>query len=82
MTLALRPAAAWVADYHPCESVVEAADGGLTVRLRARDTGWVRRLALRLGDQGRVLAPDVLADEVRADAARALAAYTGNRPKE
>ena len=82
VTLALRPAAAWVADYHPCESVVEAADGGLTVRLRARDTGWVRRLALRLGDQGRVLAPGVLADEVRADTARALAAYTGDRPKE
>jgi proteasome accessory factor C len=26
--------AAWVADYHPCESVTEDADGGLLVRLR------------------------------------------------
>ena len=76
VTLALRPAAAWVADYHPCESVVESADGSLTVRLRARDTAWVRRLALRLGDQGRVLAPSSLADQVRADAAGALAAYS------
>ncbi len=75
VTLALRPAAAWVADYHPCESVTESADGSLVVRLRTRDTGWVRRLALRLGEQGRVLAPAALADEVRADAARALAAY-------
>ena len=75
VTLALRPAAAWVADYHPCESVVQAADGSLVVRLRARDTSWVRRLALRLGEQGQVLAPDELAEQVRADAARALAAY-------
>ncbi len=41
----------------------------------ARDTGWVRRLALRLGAQGRVLAPATLAEQVRADAALALAAY-------
>ena len=75
VTLSLRPAAAWVADYHPCESVAETADGGLVVQLRARDTGWVRRLALRLGDQGRVLAPEALAEQVRDDARRALAAY-------
>ena len=77
VTLALRPAAAWVADYHPCESVVEQADGSLVVALRARDTAWVRRLALRLGEQGQVLGPAELADEVRADARRALAAYSG-----
>ena len=75
VTLALRPGAAWVADYHPCESVTETPDGGLTVRLRARDTSWVRRLVLRLGDQGRVLAPVELAQSVRDDAALALAAY-------
>lgn len=76
VTLALRPGAAWVADYHPCESVRETPDGGLTVRLRARDTSWVRRLVLRLGDQGRVLAPPELAQAVRDDAALALAAYS------
>ena len=75
VTLALRPGAAWVADYHPCESVTETPDGGLTVRLRARDTSWVRRLVLRLGDQGRVLSPPELAQAVRDDAALALAAY-------
>jgi proteasome accessory factor C len=77
VTLALRPGAAWVADYYPCESVSETGDGGLVVRLRTGDTAWVRRLALRLGAAGRVLAPDELADQVRSDAARALAAYTG-----
>lgn len=76
VTLALRPAAAWVADYHPCESVVESADGGLVVRLRARDTAWVRRLALRLGSSGRVLAPDSLAQSVRDEAGIALSAYS------
>jgi proteasome accessory factor C len=75
ITLALRPGAAWVADYHPCESVTEDADGGLLVRLRARDTAWVRRLALRLGTSGRVVAPESLAQAVRDDAAAALAAY-------
>jgi proteasome accessory factor C len=75
VTLALGPAGAWVADYHPCESVEDTGDGGLLVRLRARDTAWVRRLALRLGAAGRVVAPAELAAQVRADAARALAAY-------
>jgi proteasome accessory factor C len=76
VTLALRPAAAWVADYHPCESVTESPDGGLVVRLRARDTAWVRRLALRLGASGRVLAPDSLAQSVRDEAAIALLGYS------
>jgi proteasome accessory factor C len=55
--------------------VSETGDGGLVVRLRTGDTDWVRRLALRLGAAGRVLAPDELAEQVRQDAARALAAY-------
>lgn len=75
VTLALRPAAAWVADYHPCESVQESSDGGLTVRLRVADPAWARRLALRLGPLGRILAPAELAEQVRAEAAAALAAY-------
>jgi proteasome accessory factor C len=75
VTLALRPSAAWVADYHPCESVQEDDDGGLVVGLRVEDPAWVRRLALRLGPAGRVLAPAELAAQVRADAALALSAY-------
>lgn len=75
VTLALQPAAHWVAEYYPCESVEDADDGVRVVQLRTPDTGWVRRLALRLGGAGRVLAPAELAEQVRADARAALAAY-------
>ena len=44
--------------------------------LRTPDTRWVRRLALRRGEDARVLAPAALADEVRTAAADALALYT------
>jgi len=45
------------------------------VRLRTPDTRWVRRLALRLGEDGRVISPPELAGQVRRDAAEALAGY-------
>jgi proteasome accessory factor C len=77
VTLALRPGAAWVADYYPCESVQESGEGELVVRLRTGDTAWVRRLALSLGESGRVVAPAELAEQVRQDAGAALAAYRG-----
>jgi proteasome accessory factor C len=75
VTLELEPAGAWVAEYHPCESVEDLGDGRLRVGLRTPQTSWVRRLALRLGGSGRVLAPADLAAQVRADARAALAAY-------
>ncbi|MCW2777643.1 MAG: Proteasome accessory factor [Frankiales bacterium] len=75
VTLALRPGAHWVADYHPCETVEQGEDGELVVGLRTPATEWVRRLALRLGAQGRVLAPATLATQVRDDARAALSAY-------
>jgi proteasome accessory factor C len=75
VVLRLRPGAHWVADYHPCESVEQGEDGDLVVGLRTPSTDWVRRLALRLGDQGQVLAPPELARQVRDDATAALAAY-------
>jgi len=62
-------------DYHPCESVEDDGQGHLLVRLRTPDTAWVRRLALRLGGAGRVVAPVPLAEQVRQDARAALAAY-------
>ena len=77
VTLALQPAAHWVADYHPCESVEDLGDGTLIARLRTPDTAWVRRLALRLGEAGRVVEPGELAAQVRSDARAALAAYRG-----
>ncbi|MBX6768290.1 MAG: WYL domain-containing protein [Actinomadura rubrobrunea] len=75
VTLELTAQGRWVADYYPCDSVEELGEGRLRVVLRTSDTRWVRGLALRLGDQGRVVAPAELADAVRDDAARALALY-------
>lgn len=75
--LELDPPARWVAEYYPTEKVEEREDGVLHVTLRTPDTRWVRRLALRLGRSGRVLAPDSLVAEIQADAAAALAAYEG-----
>ena len=74
--LELAADARWVAEYWPCESVTEAGEGRLRAVLRTPDTSWVRRLALRLGEDVRVLAPAALAEEVRAAAAEALALYT------
>jgi proteasome accessory factor C len=45
------------------------------VTLRTPDTRWVRRLALRLGDDGAVTGPPALAAQIRDDAAAALANY-------
>ncbi|MFC4049645.1 helix-turn-helix transcriptional regulator [Actinomadura syzygii] len=75
VTLELTARGRWVADYYPCESVEELGEGRLRVVLRTPDTRWVRGLAMRLGDQGRVVAPDHLAAGIRDDAARALALY-------
>ncbi len=69
-----RPAR-WVADYYPCESLTELGDGRLRVAIHTPNTDWVRRLALRLGEDGRVIAPAELAQEVREAAAAALALY-------
>ncbi len=73
--LELADAGRWVADYYPCEEVTDTGDGRLRVALRTPDTRWVRRLALRLGEDGRVIAPAELAQEVEEDAAAALAQY-------
>ena len=75
VTVELAPAGRWVSDHYPCESVEELGEGRLRVVLRTRDTRWLRGLALRLGDQGRVTDPAGLAAEIRADAERALALY-------
>jgi predicted DNA-binding transcriptional regulator YafY len=60
---------------YPCESVTDLPDGRLRVVLRTPDTGWVRRLALRLGEDGRVIAPPELVAEIRDAATAALANY-------
>ena len=75
VVIELTRAGRWVADYYPCELVEETSDSGLRVTLRTPDTRWVRRLALRLGATGTVVAPLELAAAVRDDAEAALAAY-------
>jgi proteasome accessory factor C len=76
VTLDLEPAARWIADYYPCESVVDRPDGGVVVTLRARDEDWVRRLVLGLAGHGRVVEPESVATAVRNAARAALAGYT------
>jgi len=73
--LELSAAGRWVAEYYPCEHVEEIGDGRLRVSLRTPDTRMVRRLALRLGEDGRVISPADLAAGIRQDAAAALAQY-------
>lgn len=75
VVLRLAPAARWVADFYPTESVAEEPDGHLVVRLRAADRSWVRRLVLGLGAAGRVLEPADLDREVRELAGYALRGY-------
>jgi proteasome accessory factor C len=73
--LELGPETRWAAESYPCESVTELPDGRLRIGLRTPDTAWVRRLALSLGEDARVVSPPELADEVRSTAAAALALY-------
>jgi predicted DNA-binding transcriptional regulator YafY len=73
--LELSGQASWVAEYYPCESVAELGEGRLRAVLRTPDTRLVRRLALRLGEDLRVVSPAPLADQIRAAAAAALALY-------
>lgn len=75
VTMELEHAGHWVADYYPCEAVLEIGRNRLLVSLRVSDPQWIRRLCLRLGGTGRIVDPPDLADEVFADAAAALAAY-------
>jgi proteasome accessory factor C len=75
VVLDVSAAARWVPEYYPAESVRETRFGWLRVSLRTPDTRWVRRLALRLGEDVRVVSPQSLADDVRAAAEAALALY-------
>ncbi|MFC8588939.1 helix-turn-helix transcriptional regulator [Streptomyces sp. NPDC057217] len=69
------PGGRWVAEYYPHDRAEELSDGGLRITLRTPDPASLRRLALRLGSDGRIVAPAELADSARTAAAAALAAY-------
>jgi proteasome accessory factor C len=76
VTVELTAAARWVAEYYPYESLEELPDGGQRLTLRTPDRRWIRRLALRLGDTGRVVDPPELVAEIRQEAESVLAAYS------
>ncbi|MET9476187.1 WYL domain-containing protein, partial [Streptomyces sp. NPDC002922] len=71
------PGGRWVAEYYPHDSAEELADGGMRITLRTPDPASLRRLALRLGGEGRIVAPQELAQSARQAARAALAAYDG-----
>lgn len=69
------PGGRWVAEYYPYDTAEELPDGGLRITLRTPDPASLRRLALRLGADGRIVSPAELADSARDVARAALAAY-------
>jgi proteasome accessory factor C len=75
VVLDVSAAARWVAEYFLADSVAELDGGWLRVTFRTPDTGRVRRLALRLGDDARLVSPASLVTEVRDAATAALALY-------
>ncbi|MCG7524126.1 WYL domain-containing protein [Streptomyces sp. OfavH-34-F] len=71
------PGGRWVAEYYPHDRAEELPDGGLRITLRTPDPASLRRLALRLGREGRIVSPPELAASARRAAREALAAYDG-----
>ncbi|TXS03445.1 WYL domain-containing protein [Streptomyces sp. col6] len=71
------PGGRWVAEYYPHDRAEELPDGGLRITLRTPDPASLRRLALRLGGEGRIVSPPELAESARHAARSALAAYDG-----
>ncbi|AXG76999.1 helix-turn-helix transcriptional regulator [Streptomyces paludis] len=69
------PGGRWVAEYYPHDAAEELPGGGLRITLRTPAPASLRRLALRLGGDGRIVSPPELAASARSAAAEALAAY-------
>jgi len=77
VTLRLAPAAAWVAEAYPTQSVTERPDGSLDVALTVSESVWLERLLLRLGPDAEVVDPPEWRAAGADTAARVLARYTG-----
>jgi proteasome accessory factor C len=75
VVLEVGPAGRWVTEYYTHEESVELPDGGLRITLRTPDPAGLLRLALRLGADGRIVAPAALAAQARGTAMDALALY-------
>jgi proteasome accessory factor C len=76
VTLRLAPAAAWVAEAYPTQSVTERSGGSLDVVLTVSEPAWLERLLLRLGPDVEVVEPAELRSAGGAAAQRVLARYT------
>ncbi|MDZ4827350.1 MAG: WYL domain-containing protein [Actinomycetota bacterium] len=77
VTLRVTPAAAWIAEAYPSESVTERPDGGLDVVLAVSEPAWLERLLLRLGPDAELIAPRPPPVNRAAVARRVLGRYTG-----
>ncbi|HEX2849454.1 MAG TPA: WYL domain-containing protein [Acidimicrobiales bacterium] len=78
VTLDLDPAAAWVAEQYPTESVDRLPGGRLRVRLRVSELPWLERLLLRLGPAAVIVDGD--RDVAAVAARRVLQRYRSGRP--
>lgn len=75
VVLVTEPAAGWVGDYYPAETVEDLGEGRRRIVLRAADPTWIARLVWRLGGTVHIESPASLAERVHDGAAAALAAY-------
>lgn len=73
--LRLAPAARWVVDYHPVESVEAVEGDAVEVVLPFGDPGWLVRLVLGLAPAAQVLDPPELAVRVQESARATLRLY-------
>jgi proteasome accessory factor C len=78
VTLRLQPAAAWVVESYPTESVTERADGTLDAVLAVTEPAWLQRLLVRLGTDAEVIAPQERRSIARETAERVLQRYRRN----
>lgn len=75
VVLKLKPAADWVAERHPIESVKLLADGTRQVELLVSNQRFLERLLVRLGDDAEVLDPPQWRDLRATVSARLLRRY-------
>jgi proteasome accessory factor C len=77
VTLDLAPAARWVVEQYPVESMKEMRGGRLRVTLAISERAWLERLLLRLGPDGRIVKSSdaALTDVAQHAACRVLERY-------
>jgi proteasome accessory factor C len=76
VTLRLQPAARWVIEQYPVDSVVERRGGVLDATFAVTSERWLERLLLRAGTDADVIAPAEYAQLAVDVATRVLARYT------